>query len=53
MINGTEIIKGILKFKGFKESSFKDKLKWIFIIYPFVLFIVAINWFDYITTKRK
>jgi hypothetical protein len=40
LVDPTEIIGDILKFKGFWKSPFKDKLKWLFVLYPFAVFII-------------
>jgi len=53
MINSAELMRDILKFKGFKGASFKDKIKWLFVLYPFMLFVVALNWIDYIFSRGK
>jgi hypothetical protein len=42
MINGGDIIEQVLMFKGFWSSPFKDKLKWLFIAFPFFACIVGI-----------
>jgi hypothetical protein len=56
LVDPAEIIGDILKFKGFIKSSFKDKLKWIFILYPFALVVVAyhlILWIPYFIDAFK
>lgn len=35
------MVKDILLFKGFKESSFKDKMKWLFVLFPFFFLVVG------------
>lgn len=45
-----DFIEDILKFKGFWKASFTDKLKWMFIFFPFFATIVtyySINTFIY------
>lgn len=42
MISAVDVAEDILKFRGFWKSSFKDKLIWIFVLYPFMLFVVSL-----------
>jgi hypothetical protein len=56
IINPVEIIKDILKFRGFKKATFKEKMQWIFIFYPFALGIVLFHlvlWIPYIPSLIK
>jgi hypothetical protein len=59
MINPTEIVKDILKFKGFRGATFAEKMKWLFLLYPFFIIVtvfLAVNRVAYATAmllRRK
>jgi hypothetical protein len=41
MINPTGIGKDILKFKGFRGATFTEKMKWLFLLYPFFIIVTV------------
>lgn len=47
MVDPSSVVKQILTFNGFKKESFKDKMKWIFILFPFFGFWFLINLIEY------
>lgn len=47
LIDPVDIVKSVLTFKGFWKSSTKEKLQWIFILYPLMLFHVGLVLLDY------
>lgn len=54
----SNMVRDILTFKGFMSSSFTDKLKWLFVLFPFFLFVVILYMIPFILeipnmTKRK
>jgi hypothetical protein len=40
MIKAEDVLEDILRFRGFKKSGWKDKMKWL-LIYPILLLIIA------------
>jgi hypothetical protein len=42
MISAVDVMDQILKFKGFWRASFKDKLVWLFILYPFMIGVILL-----------
>jgi hypothetical protein len=42
-MNPIDIMEDILRFRGFWKSPFKDKIKWIFILYPFFLGVLLFH----------
>jgi hypothetical protein len=56
MINSTEIVMNILKFKGFRGATLGEKVRWLLVLYPFFLFVTLLQFADraiYNITRRR
>lgn len=42
MINPTNIVRDILTFKGFRSADWGDKVKWLFVLFPFFVIVVMV-----------
>lgn len=54
-MNPVEVMSDILKFKGFWSAPLNEKLKWLFILYPFFVFVVIYysgNWILFLYEKH-
>lgn len=47
-MNPIDVMGDILKFRGFKESSLKDKMKWLFVLIHFFSLLLLYHLILYI-----
>lgn len=42
MIDSTNLVRDILTFKGFRSADGGDKVKWLFVLFPFFVIVVMV-----------